>query len=207
MPAHHSVARPQALAQDASKHLIAGPPFYVSSSPDLFELFSLPPAPTILVFKDHSLSPSSSFALPASTLTSRTRTDLILEWLRTAKLALVTELTGESYADIMSTAGNPPLVGVVVLSPKRLGEGLAQAVLDVQKLAKGWEARVKKEGQHDTRAVIWSWVDGDKWGSWAKSLYGVKAGLEPVVVIGDPKVRLLALLCHGMKLTLLINRT
>lgn len=94
----------------------------------------------------------------------------------------MTELTGETYADVMRTA----LVGVVVLSPKQLGaERLALAVADVRTLALGWEKRGGKDGQ---RAVIWAWVDGDKWSAWAKSLYGVKATLEPVVVVADPKV-------------------
>ncbi|KAL8277874.1 hypothetical protein RQP46_009693 [Phenoliferia psychrophenolica] len=176
-----------ALAQDASKHLMAGPPFYISSSPDLFEHFSLSPEPIILVFKDHSLTPTSSFLLPASTLTPRTRLDLVADWLRTAKLGLVTELNSESYADVMSTSSRAPLVGLVVLSPKKLGAGLETAVLDVQKLGKGWESRLKKDAQKDERPVIWAWVDGDKWASWAKSLYGVKAMQDPVIVIADPK--------------------
>ncbi|KAK4701922.1 hypothetical protein P7C70_g4306, partial [Phenoliferia sp. Uapishka_3] len=176
------------LVQDASKSLLAGPPFYVSSSPDLFSLFSLSAEARILVFKDHSLTPSLSFSLPPATLTARARTDLILEWLRVAKLALVTELTGASFSDLMPSTGNPPLVGLVVLSPKKLGaEGLATTLERVVAMAKGWNERLVSGKHKGTRPVIWSWVDGDKWGSWTKSLYGIKASEEPVVVIADSK--------------------
>lgn len=186
---------PQDVAQDASKHLIGGPPFYTSSSPDFFDLFSLPPDPVILVFKAHSLTPSASLPLPPSTLTSRVRKELVTEWFRTAKLSLVTELNGATYADVMATTGSPPLVGVAVLSHKKLGQvGMAKAQEDVASLAKGWEDRVRKSGKEGERAVVWTWVDGDKWSGWAWSMYGLKAGHEPVLVISDPKVRLPSLL-------------
>ncbi|KAM0751141.1 thioredoxin-like protein [Meredithblackwellia eburnea MCA 4105] len=178
-----------AIAIEASKHLLGGPPFFTSSSPDLFSLFSLPTTePRILVFKEHSQTPSSTFPLPPSTAPSRARKESTVEWFRTAKLLPVSELNSQTFGDIMSQKATPPLVGLAVLSPKALGlGGMQTAKTDLRKLADSWMETVRKDRLDGEREVIWAWVDGDRWGGWVKSLYGVKVGSEPVIVVADPK--------------------
>lgn len=81
------------------------------------------------------------------------------------------------------SGGEPPLVALAVLSPKRLGEGFERKKAEVESMARGWKAR-KGEG----REVLWSWIDGDRWAGWAKSLYDVRASGDPVLVVADAKV-------------------
>ncbi|BGP15498.1 hypothetical protein JCM10213_005767 [Rhodosporidiobolus nylandii] len=190
------------LAQSAAKSLLgASVAFYSSSSPELHAAFAsdLPlSAAGFLTFKDHSLSPYSSFALPGPAVGSPPyRLALTRQYLRTAKLPTVSELNGATFSDLMPIQGEqigpapPPLLGLVILSRKGLGgEGFEAAKSQFEQVARGWtERRRMGEKKGDDRDVLWAWVDGDKWAGWARSMFDVKMGAKdgPRVVIADPK--------------------
>lgn len=55
----------------------------------------------------------------------------------------------------------------------------------VREIAKKW--RVKKGGKGG-RDIVFTWMDAGKWGSWLKSMYGLKTSGdtdEPAVIIAD----------------------
>lgn len=199
------------LAHSAAKSLLGAQATYLSSSsPEIFDLFSIAPSapPTFLTFKDHSPTPYSSFVLPSIDAGSpKHRLALTKQYLRTAKLPIVSELNGATYTDMMPPSSDlvgstpPPLVGLVVLSRKGLGDApdfeIAKSAFE--QVAKGWVERRRMNGKsgegvedgENKRDVVWAWVDGDKWKGWARSMFDVKDGAKdgPKVVIVDPKVR------------------
>ncbi|GAA5837555.1 hypothetical protein JCM11251_002012 [Rhodosporidiobolus azoricus] len=194
-----------ALAQSAAKSLLGSTaPVYSSTNSALYTFFSLPAdQPTFLTFKDGSLSPVSTFAVPSS-LTGQSpqlRLAKTKQYLRTAKLPTVSELNGATYSDLMPPASAlvdvatnpPPLVGLAVLSRKGLGpDGFKNALSLFEGVAKGWGERRRMDGAADgdkKREVLWAWVDGDKWAGWARTMFDVKEGAKkgPRVVIADPK--------------------
>ncbi|GAA5926058.1 hypothetical protein JCM3775_005191 [Rhodotorula graminis] len=173
----------------AAKSLMGSSPVYTSSSPELLDLFSVPSnQPTFVTLKDHSLAPSSTFALPHGMSTTK-RVALARSWLRSAKLPAVTELTSTTFADLMPTDGEPPLVGLAVFSRKGLGDdGFERKKDEVKALARGWAQR-RRTASREERDVLWAWVDGDKWAGWVRTMYDVKMGGKdaPALVIADPK--------------------
>ncbi|KAK4047899.1 hypothetical protein OIV83_005081 [Microbotryomycetes sp. JL201] len=208
----------QNLATSAAKTLIGGAPFYTSTSLDLYHLFNLTPSkPYLLSFKDGSLVPANMFSLDAQDMQSalalpsstdaavnaisrknpvQAKFDLVKQWLRSAKLPTLTELSGATFNDLMPKEGDPPLVGLAVLSRKGLpDQQFEQAKSKMTRLAKEWQSRrTVKTREKDSienvgRDVVWSWVDGDKWAGWVRKMYGVKMGglNGPELVIVDPK--------------------
>ncbi|ORY74538.1 thioredoxin-like protein [Leucosporidium creatinivorum] len=181
----------QTVATSAASTLVGGAPFYTSTSPDLYSLFSLPAEPYLLAFKDGSLSPANTFALPSHTLPAKSRLEATKHWLRSAKFPTLTELSSATFDDLMPSTGEPPLVGVAVLSKKGLpGKQFEAAKTVVERLAKGWsERRMSKEESKKGRDVLWTWVDGDKWAGWVRTMYDVKNGAAdgPKLLIADPK--------------------
>lgn len=187
-PAHHCYTHRlyQTLMQEASKVLIGTTSFYTSTNPTFFTQFALAPSPYLLVFK-HSSVPTLKFPLPRTTLSKKTRLELTTEWIGTAKLPFLSELSSTNYADLMQgTSKNTPLVALAILSPTLL-HSIESTKGRLEELAKGWHAR--RSEQFGSRDVLWAWVDGDRWGGWAKGMYQVQEGKSPVVlVVGDPKV-------------------
>ena len=166
-------------------------PFYASTSPELFSLFSLSPSspPTFLVFKSSSLTPTATFALPASPLTKRKRIELTKNWLRGAKLPVVSELDGSSYAQLFPEDSDPTLPYVVLgfFSKKGLKGEFDETLRKFKNLAKEWNGMKKDKNSRD---VAWAWVDGDRWMPWARTSYDVKMGAlhSPVMLVSDPNV-------------------
>lgn len=173
--------------QEASKVLVGTTSFYTSTNPSLFTQFNLAPTPYLLVFKQHSSSPNLKFPLPRTTLSKKTRLELTTEWIGTAKLPFLSELSSQNYADLMQGMGkNTPLVALAILSPTLL-DSIESTKGRLEELAKGWHTRQSE--RVGSRDVLWAWVDGDRWGKWAKGMYQVQEGKSPVVlVVGDPKV-------------------
>ncbi|BGP24113.1 hypothetical protein JCM10295v2_003015 [Rhodotorula toruloides] len=183
------------VALGAAKSLMGSSPVYSSTSPDLFSLFSVPhDQPTFISFKDHSTDPYDTFTVPLSTashaLPIRKRLDLTRFWLRAAKLPTVSELNAATFNDLLPTDGNPPLVGLAVLSKKALGDDFDATLRSFERVAKGWtERRRSLPADKKGRDVLWAWVDGDKWAGWARSMFDVKMGAKdgPRLVVTDPK--------------------
>ena len=182
----------QALAREAAKSQM-GPntPFYASSSPELFTMFSVPPSspPTFLIFKSSSLKPTATFSLPPKPLTKRKRVEQTKNWVRGAKLSVVSELEGSSYSDLFpeDSDSTVPYVALGFFSRKGLQGDFDQTLAKFKHLAEEWSRKEQKQGE---RSVAWAWVDGDRWAPWSRS-YDVKMGaLEgPVLLVTDPHVR------------------
>lgn len=217
----------QDVAIGAAKTLMGTSPVYSTSSSALFSLLSIPPTQlTFVTFKAHSRDPYDQLVVPlgGTGSTARQRVEAARHWLRSAKLPLVTELSGATYPELMPSdvkvygpggkALLPPLVGLAVLSRRGLGaDGLERAKDQVDKMAKAWvvqrrEARRNGGAEEQERDVLWAWVDGDKWAGWARSIYDVKMGAKdgPKVVVADPKVTF-ALLGHSSVSSLLTRIT
>ncbi|GAA5956471.1 hypothetical protein JCM3765_003455 [Sporobolomyces pararoseus] len=182
-----------ALAREAAKSQM-GPntPFYASSSPELFSMFSVPLSspPTFLVFKSSSLSPAGTFSLPPKPLTKRKRVEQTKTWLRGAKLPVVSELDGSSYPDLFPEDSDStiPYVALGFFSKKGLQGDFDQTLAKFKHLAEEWSRKEHNKGE---RSLAWAWVDGDRWAPWSRSSYDVKMGaLEgPVVLVSDPHER------------------
>ena len=53
----------------------------------------------------------------------------------------------------------------------------------VKDIARRWRAN------KGATNVVFTWMDADKWGSWLKSMYGIKAGEMPRAVVANHTVR------------------
>jgi hypothetical protein len=166
-------------------------PFLVSTSPELFARFDLPLSspPTFLVFKSASLTPTSSFSLPPKPLTKRKRVEQTRNWLRGAKLPVISELNGSSYPELFPEDSDSSLPYVVLgfFSRKGLKGEFDNKLRQFERLAKEWNQSKQEKGQ---RSVAWAWVDGDRWAPWSRSSYDVKMGAldGPVLLVSDPYV-------------------
>jgi len=85
-------------------------------------------------------------------------------------------------------APQSPLV-VIAAVTKENKEKVAERFRDV---GKKWRVRTWENGrvggEESGREVVFTWMDGEKWADWMKSMYGVKqgagtGGLEDVVVV------------------------
>lgn len=179
-------------------------PFYASTSSELASLFSLSPnsPPTFLVFKMSSLTPTSVFPLPSSPLTKRKRIELTKNWLRGAKLPVVSELDGSSYTQLFPEDSNPtlPYVALGFFSRKGLKGEFDETLGKFKSLAEEWNSMKKDSASRD---VTWAWVDGDRWMPWARTSYDVKMGAleKPVLLVSDPHVSHIAPHCKLHALT------
>ena len=86
------------------------------------------------------------------------------------------QLDSETFQDVMF-APHKPLV-VIIAAPQAKLSGAADRVRNV---AQVWKDR------RGLDAVVFTWMDSDKWASWLKSMYGITAPGQ--VVIADHSVR------------------
>ncbi|GAA6012954.1 hypothetical protein JCM11491_000919 [Sporobolomyces phaffii] len=178
-----------ALAREAAKSQMGSTPFLASTSPELFSRFSVPESspPTFLVFKSSSLTPTSSFSLPPKPLTKRKRVEQTRNWLRGAKLPVVSELNGSTYPELFPEDADAtlPYVTLGFFSRKGLQGEFDGTLKKFEESALEWSQTPQMHGQ---RSVVWAWVDGDRWAPWSRSSYDVKMGAldRPVVLISDP---------------------
>lgn len=68
-----------------------------------------------------------------------------------------------------------------------MGDGFESARLSVEHLAREWRER-RNAKEVKGRDVVWTWVDGDKWRAWAKSMYGVDGTSSVTLLVADPLV-------------------
>lgn len=180
------------MATATAKSLVGGAPLYTSSSLELFAHYGLTITPTILVFKDfQSTFPAATFQLPSSSLPARQRLSQTKDWVATAKLPTLSEINAETYAQVMRTADTAPYVGLVLLSRAKMGSRFDGLRDKVKTVAGAWGE--KRRGMTESekggeRDVVWAWVDGDKWAQWIKTMYEVKAGEEPLLIVVDTNV-------------------
>lgn len=84
-------------------------------------------------------------------------------------------------------APHRPLV-VIAAVTKDTKEKVEEKFKDI---GKKWKLRTGIDRSNGQRAVVFTWMDAEKWASWMKSMYGIKADGEgeTPVVIADHKVR------------------
>jgi hypothetical protein len=133
--------------------------------------------------------------LPGTPTTSRGE---LKDWLLANKLPGYLELTQDTFQSVMN-APHAPLV-VIVPSNEKMEEKIEEKV---KAMAGVWKEKTGGtglvgggKGKGPGREVIWAWMDGERWGDWMKSMYGLGIGegdrdLASVkVVIASHKVRL-----------------
>lgn len=98
----------------------------------------------------------------------------------------------------MRASETAPYVGLVVLSRAKMGSRFDEWRERVGAVARGWgeKRRGMTEGEKGgEREVVWAWVDGDKWAQWIKTMYEVKAGEEPWLILADTKASSISVFC------------
>ena len=94
------------------------------------------------------------------------------------------ELDSDNFQDVMN-APHKPLVVITATAAK----DKEQVGKDVTALARQWrDAR-------EHAPVVFTWMDADKWGTWLKSMYGLRPGAGPAAVVASHHVRLVLGFC------------
>lgn len=75
-------------------------------------------------------------------------------------------------------APHKPLVVLVATSKN----DRAQVAKEVTGIAR------KYRDAKEQAPVVFTWMDADKWGSWLKSMYGIKPNMLPKAVVADHSV-------------------
>ncbi|KAJ7485532.1 protein disulfide isomerase [Mycena latifolia] len=163
--------------------LLGSPLIYTSSSPVLFKRFTIPDsAPwAIVALKDRN--PHVAAAMYLGTPTLDTHGDLS-DWLLANRLPTALELTQDTFQLVMNAAHAPLVVIAAVGSDTR--DKVAERFRDI---ALKWRAHTGGTGIFGGRAVIFTWMDAEKWESWMKSMYGLRRSGRDVedvrVIIAD----------------------
>ncbi|EPQ59737.1 thioredoxin-domain-containing protein [Gloeophyllum trabeum ATCC 11539] len=161
----------------AAHVLLGSPPIYTSSSPAFLTHFSLPASslPILLALKDHDPTlPVSTYHPPAANSKHTTSIENTQRWLLSNRLPTTTELSSESFQAIMKAPHKPLVVLVAVPDTQD-----AQTIRKVRDIGKQWRNR---QGAGD---VVFTWMDAGQWGKWLKSMYGIRKGDLPGVVIAE----------------------
>ncbi|KAG8688702.1 hypothetical protein FRC11_004943 [Ceratobasidium sp. 423] len=165
---------------EAAKPLLGTPVVYKSRNPELFAKFKVDPAegPVIIVVKDHEVTPFA--VLPLST---QTTVPILGVFFQHHRIPTLQQLTAENFPDVMKHPAKPLVVLAAFdmenMSKTQLGEQIEKLTLT----AKRWQTSAVR--LTDTRPTIFVWMDGDRWGKWLKSMYGIKREDMPTVVIVD----------------------
>ncbi|GJJ07807.1 hypothetical protein Clacol_002012 [Clathrus columnatus] len=168
------------LVEEASQPLLGTPPiFSVQTSLDLLSSLGLPssqPLPVLVCLKDHTTQSFSNIVLSsASTLNE------VSNWLIRHSLPSSVELDADNFAKIMGSTSSSPkreprLAVIAALHPQDV-----ESIHKLQQIAKIWLQKHRTlDGQ-----VVFTWMDRQKWDSWLKSTYGIKASSSPAVVLAD----------------------
>jgi hypothetical protein len=188
------------LVQTAASTLLGSAPVFKTSQSDLFAHFNYPEThPSLLVFKDHELTPSDSlnFTNVHSTSTSVDRQESqkkeaeveIAKWIHGKKLPSLDEFTSLNFGDYMEKGQSrvKSYVAIAALSPTTLGEDRTKRYQDeLRQTAKAWQGAMKTINP-DAKPVHFVWVDADKWSKYLSSTYGIKPNRpEPLLVLVDP---------------------
>jgi protein disulfide-isomerase-like protein len=159
------------VAKD-SQLLLGSPPVFVSSSKELFTRYDIPTTESwvILAFKDNDpKEPTSVFNSSIS--------DTLSTWLFANRLPTSLELSRDVFQQVMNAPHNPLVV--IAATPNDVQNDVSSKLNDI---AKKWRLRKSYVGRQD---VVFTWMDADQWGSWMKSMYGVKVNGQPKVVVAD----------------------
>ncbi|KAJ7669258.1 protein disulfide isomerase [Mycena polygramma] len=169
--------------------LLGSPLIYTSASPVLFKRYTVPESAAwaIVALKDHNPHTAAAMYIGSATL-DRTDKDFP-KWLLANRLPTSLELMQDTFQSVMN-APHAPLV-VIAAVGKDTRDKVAERFRDI---ALKWRVRTGGTGIFAGRAVVFTWMDADKWEKWMKSMYGLRRGghgddVEDVgVVIADHQV-------------------
>ncbi|KAI0751693.1 thioredoxin-domain-containing protein [Daedaleopsis nitida] len=159
---------------EASNVLFGSPGLYTSTSVSFYERYNIiPGTAAILAIKDHDArAPAAVYTLPHAA-TPKEKQDLT-EWFLRHRLPNAVELDSDNFQDVMN-APHKPLVVITAAAAK----DKEQVARDVTALARQWrDAR-------EHAPVVFTWMDADKWGTWLKSMYGIKADAGPRAIVAN----------------------
>jgi len=167
------------LVGKGSSVLLGSPPVYMSNSDRLASQLHVATTslPALLVFKDGDAeNPAGQWHLKAS----HNANDVKL-WLLRNRLPSVLQLDSDTFQPVMNPKHiSAPLVVIVVVSEKN-----RQTVIPaLRSIEKQWREG-EKVGQ---REIVFTWMDGERWSKWLKSMYGVvETGTAetPSVIVAD----------------------
>ncbi|TFK56291.1 thioredoxin-domain-containing protein [Heliocybe sulcata] len=164
----------------AANILLGSPAIFTSSSPEFLSHFSLPTSslPVLLALKDHDAAlPTSTYHPSASNSKHASNIESIQRWLLANRLPTATELSSDSFQSIMKAPHNPLVVLVAVPDVND-----ASVLKTIRDIGRQWRNRKGLAGGRD---VVFTWMDASKWGKWLKSMYGIRSGDLPGVVVAD----------------------
>lgn len=167
--------------------LLGSPLIYTSPSPVLLERYKVPSSAhwAIIALKDRD--PHIAAAMYLGTSTADSHGDLTT-WLLANRLPTALELTQDTFQLVMNAAHAPLVVIAAVGAETR--DKVADRFHD---MALKWRSHTGGTGLFGGRAVVFTWMDVEKWESWMKSMYGLRRAkgtdIEDVgVVIADHQV-------------------
>ncbi|KAJ1308330.1 hypothetical protein OPQ81_004040 [Rhizoctonia solani] len=179
----YTYSTPQSYLEDieeASKPLLGTPVVYKSRNPEIFAKFKVDPAegPVLIVVKDHEVTPFS--VLP---LSDQTTVPVLGAFFQHHRIPTLQQLTAENFPDVMKHPAKPLVVLVAFDMENMSKTQLGAQIETLTSIAKRWQTSAVR--LTDTRPTIFVWMDGDRWGKWLKSMYGIKREDMPTVVIVD----------------------
>ena len=90
------------------------------------------------------------------------------------------ELGDGTFQQVMK-APHQPLV--VIVSVPSEGSERTQLIQQVETIGQKWRQRADSEKGLPERAIVFTWMDGERWATWLKSMYGISD--HGAVVIAD----------------------
>ncbi|KAJ7154694.1 protein disulfide isomerase [Mycena filopes] len=162
--------------------LLGSPLIYTSSAPELFKRYKIPASTpwAVIALKDRDPETASSMYI------GEADADLT-SWLLANRLPTSLELMQDTFQSVMN-APHAPLV-VIAAVTKDTRDKVAERFRDI---GLKWRVHTGGTGVFAGRAVVFTWMDAEKWEGWMKSMYGLRksrgSDVEEVrVVIADHK--------------------
>ena len=169
---------------EASEVLFGSPPVYTSSARSFYDHFNVQPTQAmVLAFKDHDYSaPAAIYPVPqysraSSSSSSSSNKQELTDWLLRNRLPTAIELDSDTFQEVMNAAHRP----LVVIAAAPINEWV-RTMEKMKDVARRWKDS-KNAGD-----VVFAYMDADKWGKWLKSMYGIRVGDEPAVVVANHAV-------------------
>lgn len=141
--------------------------------------------------------------LPGTPTTSR---EELKNWLLSNKLPGYLELTQDTFQTVMNAPHNPLVV--IATSNDKLEAKIEAKIIEI---SKDWREKSGGTGTVGGREVIFTWMDGERWRDWMKSMYSIgidddEDDMSDVkVVVANHKVRLPAI-SHDSLLTYCVRQ-
>jgi len=170
------VSLPSSLSQ-AARPLMGSPPIYISSTPELFDRFSIPVDQDFALI---ALKDGDSSAAAQLLFSSQTSARELEKWLQVHRWPSALELGEGTFQEVMNAESKPL---VVLVSVTDSGAERDHIVATVRKLATQWRKTdaVQYAPAHEARHVVFTWMDQDRWAKWLKSMYGINGPAQVVI--------------------------